>query len=1660
MTRPPVDRSFAEVFAERAAHTPDALAVVAADRTLTYGELDAQATARARWLRARGVAEETVVGLAMDRSADTVAWVLGVLRAAAAFLPLDPVNPPERLRSLVSSARPDLVLASPDLEARTVDALPTGTVVTTEALTVAAAGGPLSRPHPLALAYVVHTSGSTREPKAVGVSHASLARCADGWLDSYGLRGLPMVHLQLAGFGFDVFTEDLSRCLLSGGTLVVAPPRAGLDPRRLADLIDRHGVEVAEFTPSLLLLLVEYLTSTGRRLTSLRTLVVGGEPWRAADFARVSAVAPVATVVNGYGLVESTIDNLAHVGAPAGSDLTAAMPLGVPHAGTEALVVDPVIGLVVDSGVGELYLAGACLGRGYLHQPGRTADRFVPHPTEPGARALRTGDLVRRDKTGALQYLGRIDDQQKVRGVRVSLDDVAAVLASHPGVVRASATVASTRAGNVLCGHVVVRDGGPSDDELWAFARDRLEPEAVPARLLRHAALPVNANGKLDRRALAATAEREVGVAAADLIEGDGPLRSVREAWHAVLGHPPAGPDDNFFAAGGDSLSAARLAVRLGVGAGAAIDASMVHHNPTPAALARELDAARGARWSVPRRPHPDRHPLTEGQRRLWLHGRLHPTDPTYTVPTEIGLIGPLDTAALGAALEAVVARHEPLRSVVRHTDDDAWLAVLPPGPVAVEVRAVVDESGGDRLIEEFVRRPFHLEHEPPLRCLLVRAARDRHRLVLAVHHIATDGESVRVMLRELGEAYDRAVRGEPATLAGPATTYGDLVHWRDAARPDADRAYWQERLRGAVDRPLLWRTPAPDVPRVRRDRVRLDAAAAGRVRAVARHRQTTVFATMLAAMAEIVSRWTGERAPCIGYPASRRDHPAAAELVGFFVDTMVARVDTGGAPSLHELATRTRAELAAAAARRGPFVDAAALADRKGPPFRVWFNHLGPPDEPPAMAGLRTSLRLPPAPGALFDLNVYVTEHDDGITVDMVHDEAAYAAEGAVELLGQYVALLAEASADPARPVQEHRAHTARAARLPDPEDPLPERPRVSPARHLAAVTCRNGGRTALRDAGGDCDRRTLDLRVRSAAAALRATGVRPGDTVAVYGRRSVGFVVGVLAVLRANGRVVVLDARHPMRRLRDHLVRSAARCVLLPTAADAPERLGWTGPVVHLGRTEPVMTGTPHLGHGEPLWDGAGYVAFTSGTTGEPTAVHSGLAPVFAFLDWYADAFALGTDDRFALLAGLGHDPVFRDILAPLWTGATLCVPDDETHLSPEALARWLAHERITVAHLTPPLARLILHAVPDGGLPALRLVCLGGDEVTSALVVDLGRAAPGATVVNGYGTTETPQLASYQVLDRREPVSLGRGAPGTQLLVVDADGRRCGIGQPGEIVVRSRQLVDGYLDGAVGFAVDPVPGVRRFRSGDRGRYRVDGTVEFLGRFGDLVKVRGHRVAPAEVDRVVRADDRVVTAATVTRAGPGGAELATHVVPRPGVVLTPTAVRELVARVLPRAAVPAAVFVVDALPLTANGKVDKAALAAREPQPRPASTVADEPHDAPVSPVERRLAGLCAAVLGLDRIGATDNFFDLGATSIQLISVHAAIRREVSRDLSLLALYANPNIRMLARCIAGSAAGAAGVDEHHRAPNRRPDYNADTERDRRLAARRALGS
>jgi amino acid adenylation domain-containing protein len=1253
----------------------------------------------------------------------------------------------------------------------------------------------------------------------------------------------------------------------------------------------------------------------------------------------------------------------------------APVPGGRPLPGRTVRVVDPCGRLVPRRVPGEVRLGGPALARGFRRRPAATAAAFVPDPwsATPGARLFRTGKLGRLRPDGELELLGGAGEG----------------IGGEAGGRPAAAGARS----------------GPA-----AYLAPRTAAEEILAGL-----------------------------------------------WTELLGGGRVGVRDNFFELGGHSLLAARLASRVRRAFGRELPLAAFFEAPTIEALARRLAAAaEGEEGPAP----PPIEAVARGgdlppsfaQERLWFLHQLEPGGAAYHMPAAIRLRGRLDLPSLAGTLQRLVARHESLRTSFsaaggspRQVIAAALAAALPLVDLG-GLPAGRREETAERLAAGAAARPFDLARPPLFRALLLRTGAADHRFLLTVHHVIADGWSLGVLLDELARLYEGLAAGTPRQLPELPVQYADFAVWQRrwlAGEVLARQvAYWRQRLAGtpaALELPTDRRRPAVQSFRGATVARRVEAELAGRLGSLARREGATLFMTLVAAFQALLGRHSGQRDVTVGFPIAGRGQPELEGIVGLFLNTLVLRTDLGGAPSLRELLGRVReGALGAYAHQDVPFERLLEeLAPRRDlsrtPLFQAFFNLLNFPGREIRLPGL--ALELPGAADAAakFDLTLYAAEAGEGIDLNLVYNADLFDAAHMEDFLDQYRLLLGRLADAPEAGFEEVALLTpAAAAVLPDPAAPLAggwpgtiEEPILAQARRVP-------GRIAAADEEEAWSYGGLAAAAAELAAALAAAGVGPGDVVAVYARRAAVLAPAVVGVLAAGAAFTLLDPAYPAERLAEVVRQARPRAwVDLAGAGALPgplaEVLGAAAGCPRLAA--PGAAAEPPDERAAPPPPAAAerlaYLAFTSGTTGRPKGIAGGHGPVRHFLDWHAATFGLREEDRFSLLSGLAHDPLLRDLFTPLAVGGTLLVPDPDQLATPGWLAAWMARRGVTVAHLTPAMAQL-LAAGADGGaaapLPRLRRLFFGGDVLTRDQAATLARLAPEASLVNFYGATETPQAMGWHAVGGGagggERVPVGRGIADVQLLVLTAAGGRAGIGEVGEIAVRTPYLALGYWGDpeltAERFATNPYsgrPGDRLYRTGDLGRYLPGGEVELLGRADRQVKVRGFRVEPAEIEAVLGRHPGVREAAVVLHAAPGGGELlAAFWVPREEAVAA-SALRQHLARQLPDYMVPGAFVALDALPLTPSRKVDRRALAGL---PLPASLPAAGGGE-PRTPGEEIVAGIFAEVLGRDRVGRDEDFFALGGHSLLATRVLSRLRDSFGAELAVRALFEAPTVAAL---------------------------------------------
>ncbi|MBZ4604276.1 amino acid adenylation domain-containing protein [Mycobacterium avium] len=1629
-----VSVSIPDLFAAHVARTPDAVAVSFGGRSVSYRQLDEASNRLAHLLVARGVGPGERVALLFSRSVEAVVAILAVLKTGAGYLPIDPGVPDERVGFVLADAAPIAVLTTAEFVERldghdvavidVDDPAATGVV---EAYPGTAPPGPT----PDDVAYVIYTSGTTGVPKGVAVTHRNVTQLL-GSLDA-GLPA-PGVWALCHSLAFDVSVWEIFGALVRGGRLVVVPESVTVSPQELHGMLVAEQVSVLTQTPSA----VAALPADG--LESVALVVVG----EACPVEVVDRWAPGRVMVNAYGPTETTMCVAISAPLKPGSGVP---PIGAPVSTAALFVLDRWLRPAPPGVVGELYVAGAGVAIGYTGRAGLTASRFVacPFASMSGQRMYRTGDLVRWRADGQLDYLGRADEQVKIRGYRIELGEIRSALVDLDGVEQAAVIAREDRPGDKrLVAYVTESGTGTADPgEIRARLAKRLPEYMVPAAVVVLDALPLTVNGKLDTRALPAPEFRNAGYRA--------PSNAIEEIlagiYADVLGLDRVGVDDSFFDLGGDSLLAMRVIAAIETTLNADLSVRTVFEAPTVTQLAQRVSGDRGRRQPLVAVERPAVVPLSFAQQRLWFIDQLLGPSPIYNMAAALRLTGRLDADALGTALADVVARQETLRTVFPAVDGIPEQVVIPAERADLGWQ-VVDATGWptDRLqqtIEAAARHSFDLATEIPLRARLFRITDDEHVLVAVLHHIAADGLSMAPLVADLGMAYASRCAGHAPGWAPLPVQYADYTLWQRAQLGDvadaespmaAQLAYWEQQLAGLPERLALpTDRPYPPVADYRGASVLVDwpAELQQRVRAVAREHNATSFMVIQAALAVLLAKLSAGNDVAIGFAIAGRDDPALDQLVGFFVNTLVLRVDLAGDPSFTEMLAQVRARsLAAYDHQDVPFE---VLVERLNPTRSLahhplvqvvlaWQNFAGEDGVPAGLAlgDLQVTPLAADTQVARMDLTFTLGERwtsagePAGIGGSVEFRTDVFDPESIQTLIQRLERVLAALTADPGQRLSsvdlmdtdEHiyldeignrEALTQPAAR-------------VSIPAMFADQVIRAPQAVATRCAGHSMTYRQLDEASNRLAHLLIESGAGPGESVALLFNRRAEAVVAVLAVLKTGAAYLPIDPAHPTARL-EFMVADAAPIAAI-TTTELAERLDGCGlPIIDIA--DPRIDSYPHTALPVPDPDDIAYLIYTSGTTGVPkgvaithnnvTELLGSLAPDLArpgqvWSQWHSYSFDISG----------------WEIYGALLHGGRLVVVPEEVAASPDDLHALLIDEKVTVLCQTPSAAGTL----SPQGLESVTLL-VGGEACPSELVERWG---PGRVMINEYGPTETTMWVALSAplttgSTGSDAVPIGSPVPGAAFFVLDQWLRPVPAGVVGELYVAGGGLAYGYvgrpeLTGSR-FVACPFgeSGTRMYRTGDLVRWGADGQLRYLGRADEQVKIRGYRIELGEIRSALAGLDGIEQAAVIAREDrPGDKRLVAYVTESVTGAADPADIRARLGQRLPAYMVPAAVVVLDALPLTVNGKLNARALPAPE-------YIEREKYCAPATPTEEAVAGIYAQVLGLERVGVDDSFFDLGGDSLSAMRVIAAINKTLDAGLAVRTLFHAPSVRGLCR-------------------------------------------
>ncbi|TPV95920.1 MAG: amino acid adenylation domain-containing protein [Myxococcales bacterium FL481] len=1643
----PHEQTVVDLFRAQVARAPDRVAVQFDDQTLTYADLDARSDRLAGQLAAMGVRPGDMVGVVLERSLELSVALLGILKAGGAYVPMDPHHPPSRNAVIIKDAAAPVIVTqstrldclSPEVSSALLCIDPGAAQATSDRPFVAfdshgtdPAPPVASRATSTEVAYVIFTSGSSGRPKGVKISHRALTNFLCSIRHEPGVDESTRVGA-VTTVSFDMSVLELFLPLTVGARLVIMPRQAQVDPRALAQRLDDYGCNFMQATPTTWRMLLE----SGWKGSRDFKVLCGGEPLGRPLANRL--LERGGELWNMYGPTEATGTSVLHrVERGEGPVL-----IGHPVANTRAYIVDQYMRLVPLGVPGELLLGGEALAEGYHNRPELTAEKFLPNPFGPG-RVYRTGDLARHVPCGAAECLGRIDFQVKVRGFRIELGEIESALESFEPIQGAVVeALADPREPDDkrLVAYLLPRLVDTIDvAPLRKYLRDRLPTYMVPDAFVQLAEFPLTPNGKVDRRALPAPEPTPGTHAPHQGLQGD-IERTVAGILGGELHEATVGPDSDFFELGGHSLAAVRALSALHERFGVDLSLRAFMSAPTVRGIVEQLAAGTAgpsteessdpAPDAVTRRVPGEPLQLSFAQERLWFLQRLTPESGVYNVPLAFRIRGPLTLTRAQAGLDAILARHEVLRSVVRvNPNGDPAPSVLERWSLPLEFHDLEAAGDGDAAFSArastMLERPFDLEAHPPLRGALFRDDDNAHRLCLIFHHLVFDGLSVAVFQRELLAALS-ATTMEAATLDPlPLGFYDYAAHERRHLKAviEPDLQYWENQLGGtlpALALPLDLPRPAHLSYRGRVHRVRLGRQAYRDLQQLARERGATVYMTLLAGFFALLRRLTDQEQLLVGTPVGGREGAAVQSLIGAFVNTVVVREQVTREVAFDEFVDQVKAScLAAFDHQRAPFERVVARVKprrdtSRTPIFQAFFSYLE--SESPRLAHGEHELEVIAVdqPFARTDLSLFTIRDPEGITCEFEYATDLFEHDTIVDFAECFVTMLSEAVSRPQTAIGQLVVLSPQARRRQlvtwnetgsDYESRGVHHRLEQHAREIPNHPAVEFGAASL--CFGE-----LNQRANRLAGQLIRAGVTTGCRVAVCMERSLWTPVALLAVMKAGGAYVPLDPSHPVARLQ--LVLDVAEPQLVLCDAEGRAALPDGHGLPTLAPTEPpseCSDPNPDVGF-DP--EQVAYVMFTSGSTGTPKGVEIPHRALGNFLAAMSDRPGMRAGQRLLSITPTTFDISGLELFLPLQVGGIVRVADAATGRDPRALIHELETHAVDILQATPATWRMLLDA---GWRGCPDLIALSGGEalpqtLAAALIPTVGQ------LWNLYGPTETTIWSTASRLeDASAPITIGRPIANTRAYVLDDALRPLPRGAVGELYLGGDGLALGYCTRPdltrERFLPDPfVPDARIYKTGDRARYRADGRLECLGRADQQVKIRGHRIELGEIEAAMRQHPQVTGAvATVFEHPQRGPELAGYVRLKDGSTTAPADLSDSLSRRLPSYMVPHAITAITQFPLTPHGKVDRSAL----PPPMEVVTTHGTPQGATRDDIDIAVVDAFRHELGVRVDGIDVDFFALGGHSMLAIRLLERIKRVCGAEISLDKFFANPTVRAVA--------------------------------------------
>ncbi len=1601
------------LFERQAAVTPERLAIRFSGGSLTYAELDMYASRLAAHLAARGVTNESIVGVLSERSPDMLIAVLAVLKAGGAYLPLDPAYPKERLSYMLKDSGASLLLtqpgcSAPNFSGETLEVDMTSLECEEVKRHVSASVSDGS------LAYVIYTSGSTGQPKGVAVEHRQAVSFLTGMQHQFRLSEDDIVMVKTS-FSFDASVWQLFWWALSGASAYLLPPGWEKDSALIVQAIHQENVTTAHFIPAMLNSFLDQAEI--ERLsdrTSLKRVFAGGEPLAPRTAARFASVLPQVSLIHGYGPTEATVDAAFYVLDPERDRDRLRIPIGKPVPGARLYVLDPHLAVQPSGVAGELYIAGAGVARGYLNRPALTEERFLEDPFYPGERMYKTGDVARWLPDGNVEFLGRTDDQVKIRGYRIEPGEIEAALRSIEGVREAAVTVRTDSGEPELCAYVE----GLQRNEVRAQLQRLLPGYMVPAYMIEMEQWPVTPSGKLDRNALPApggAADAETYTAPRNVTE-----MKLSQLWEDVLKNGPVGIHDNFFDRGGHSLKATALVSRIAKEFDVQVPLKDVFAHPTVEGLATVIREGTDSPYeAIKPAEKQETYPVSSAQKRIYVLQQLEDGGTGYNMPAVLELEGKLNPERMDRAFKELIKRHESLRTAFEQdAGGDPVQRIHDEVPFTLQT-TVLGARTEQEAAAAFIK-PFDLSQAPLFRAQIVKVSDERHLLLVDMHHIISDGVSVNILIREFGELYNN--RKLPALRI----QYKDYAVWQEGFKTgDAYKtqgAYWLKQLEGEL--PVL-DLPAdharPPMRSFAGDKVSftLDQEVTSGLYKLARENGSTLYMVLLAAYTAFLSRLSGQEDIIVGSPIAGRPHKDLEPILGMFVNTLALRTrPEGGKPFVQYLQEVRETAMEAFEHQDYPFEE---LVDKleltrdmsRNPLFDVMFVLQNMDQEsleldelclkPAANNGHQTSK---------FDLTLYAQEQPRGLLTFQMEFSTDLYKKKTIEKWLQYFnnMLLSiikdnKAALGTINILNEDEAHYL-IHELNRTKIDYPRNETISRLFEMQAEQTPNA--VAIVSDTQVFTYEDLNSWANQIASVLQIKGVGPDSVVALLTGRTPELIAGMLGILKAGGAYLPIDSNLPVERIAYML--SDSRAALLLQSEKTEKRL------LGIECEQIIIEDIQKQGEAKNVESSAGphslaYIIYTSGSTGKPKGVMIEQRSVIRLVK-NSNYITFTPEDRLLMTSSIGFDVGSFEIFGPLLNGAALHLSDQQTFLDSHQLKRYIEHQGITTIWLTSSLFNHLTEQ-NEQTFSQLKHLIIGGEALSPSHVNRIRNVCPEVSIWNGYGPTENTTFSTCLHIQKTYELSIPIGRPvgNSTAFILNQWGVLQPVGAVGELCVGGDGVARGYLGRPdltkEKFVPHPfAPGDRLYRTGDLARWLSDGTIEYVGRIDDQVKVRGYRVELGEIETALRQIDGVKEAAVLARtAQTGSKELFGYISVKAGT--NAEQVRSLLARSLPNYMIPAYIIEMETLPLTSNGKLNRKAL----PEPDVASKQTYIP---PRNELEEQLALIWQEVLGIQRIGIEDSFFELGGDSIKALQVSARLGR-YGLSLQVSDLFRHPKIKDL---------------------------------------------